>query len=71
MKVFIDGEQVECNNDVKIIYENRIIDDPNIGELHITLNHEGMIADSFENDNMHRSYKSMWKDLDDIIEETH
>jgi hypothetical protein len=86
MKVLIDGKEVECLNDVQIIYEDKVIDfcspaddefrydgycgDEVIGDIHITFNSEGMVTDTFrtgEND----SYKTMCKDLELIIKETH
>jgi len=42
MKVLIDGQEVECLNDVKVIYEE--IDEEN-NQLHITCNSEGMVTD--------------------------
>ena len=81
MKVIIDGKEVPCQNDVKVIYEDEIIDaeygyangyplDPKVtrGELHITLNCEGMVADTIHDG---EQYKSTWEDIEDIIERTH
>jgi hypothetical protein len=77
MKVLVDGVEVPCQNDVKVIYENEIIDfDGDLGgravegNLHVTLNHEGMVADTFASDS-DESYASMWQDLHDIISLTH
>lgn len=75
MKVLIDGKEVKCLNDVKIIHKNQLVDvDRNgndvMGDLHITLTHEGMVADTF-NKRQNFVSKSTWKTLDDIIEETH
>jgi hypothetical protein len=42
MKVMIDGEEVKCLNDVKVIYED--INEEG-EELHVTLNGEGMVTD--------------------------
>ena len=71
MKVFIDGKQVECNNDVKIIYEGKDIghDEMVSGELHLTITNEALIADTFKDNG--KMYLTMWEDLADIIEKTH
>ena len=50
MKVFIDGKAMCVQNDVKVIYEDVIfgMNDENqdeIGELHVALNCEGIVAD--------------------------
>ena len=51
MKLFVDGEEVEFQNDVKVIYDDVCVDmdadtDEEIhGELHATLTNEGMILD--------------------------
>ena len=71
MKVLIDGKEVECLNDVKIIYENEPIVrsmGEAYGNLEVTLNSEGMIADTWFDGNV---ISSMWKTKEDIIEETH
>ncbi len=73
MKVLIDGKEVECLNDVKIIHENQLIDvKPSgkevYGNLEITLTSEGMIADVWRRKKVE---KTMWKELEDIMEETH
>jgi hypothetical protein len=73
MKVFIDGKQVKCLNDVKVVHEDELLDvlpsGENVyGSLEITLNSEGMIADTYYGRKIHGT---MWKDLEDIIEETH
>jgi hypothetical protein len=79
MKVLIDGIEVKCENEVKVIYEDEIIGfDKKLGgrgiegELHVTLTDEGMFADTFEK-NAGTTFisTSMWKSLNDIIAETH
>lgn len=50
MKVLIDGKEVEFQNDVTVIYDEIIYgtDDDNLdleGELHVTLNCEGIVTD--------------------------
>jgi len=47
MIVLVDGKEIECNNDVKVIHEDPMSPDR---ELHITLTHEGMIADVIDAD---------------------
>ena len=81
MKVLIDGKEVTCNNDVKIIYDDETLGfDKDLGgkiiagQLHVTLTHEGMIADTFTLNAGNMSlepYKTMWWTANDIIEETH
>jgi hypothetical protein len=68
MKVFIDGKQVKCLNDVKVVHEDVTSGENVYDSLEITLNSEGMIADTWKKNTIHRT---MWKDLEDIIEETH
>lgn len=46
MKVFVDGKEIKCKNDVKIIHE--VEND----ELHITCTHEGVITDIVSNNNI-------------------
>ncbi len=45
MKVFIDGEEVVCNNDVKVIWDDEYPEDDM--ELHTTVTSEGAILDRF------------------------
>jgi len=70
MKVFIDGKEVKCNSNIEVVYESQVVD-PNTqreGDLHIQLSKEGMLVVTyFVND----PYKSMWKDLDDVVAECH
>lgn len=44
MKVLIDGKEVECLNDVKVIWDNCPEDDM---ELHMAVTYEGIILDKF------------------------
>jgi hypothetical protein len=72
MKVLIDGKEVKRLNDVKIIYENQLLDVKKsgkeiYGDLHITLNSQGMIVETLKGGTV---YKTMWEDLDDIVEKT-
>jgi predicted RNA-binding protein with PIN domain len=75
MKVFIDGVEVECHNDVKVVYENREIDlvfgqGAKSCDLHVTLTNEGMIADTFI-EGEGESFTTMSQEVQDIIDETH
>jgi len=50
MKVLIDGKEVKCLNDIKVIYDGVVFgmndDDLDLeGELHVALNCEGIVAD--------------------------
>lgn len=45
MKILIDGEEVKCLNDVKIIVD---IDEDRKSEMHVTCTHEGIIQDLVE-----------------------
>ena len=50
MQVLIDGKEVECKNDIRVMYDGVIFgmdDDGNDeeGELHVILNCEGMVLD--------------------------
>jgi len=47
MKVLIDGKEVECLNDVKVIYEQED-DQGRPQELHVIANCEGLITDVFD-----------------------
>lgn len=75
MKVLIDGKQVECLNDVKIIHENQLLGVEKwkaiTGDLIITHNSAGMWADTIRDGTTSEVYKTTWKDVEDIIEETH
>ena len=75
MKILVDGKEVPCQNDVKIIYEDELVDVLPSGvdvysDLHVTLNCEGLVADVISKGEQESS-RSMWKDIEDIIEETH
>lgn len=51
MIVLIDGVEVKCNNDIKIIYENEAINEDDgspAGDVHLTITNEGLITDIFE-----------------------
>ena len=49
MKVLIDGKEVVCHNDVKVIYEDLVTfgedAETEYVDLHLTLTHEGEITD--------------------------
>ena len=46
MKVLIDGQEVECKNDVKIIWDGEEAPEDDM-QFHMTVTHEGIILDSF------------------------
>ena len=45
MIVLIDGNEVECNNDVKVIWDDEYPESDM--ELHVTVTSEGVILDRF------------------------
>ena len=72
MKVIIDGNEVECLNDVKVIYEDEMIgmndrEQECFGQLHVTMTCEGMIADLIEDGSDEVDRTMAWETLD-IIE---
>jgi hypothetical protein len=66
MKVLIDGEEVECLNNVKVIYEEG---DENGDELHVTLNGEGQVLDVVDPKGGVR--KTYWALISHLAEECH
>jgi len=66
MKVLIDGEEVECLNNVKVIYEEG---DENHEELHVTLNNEGQVLDVVDEEG--RVEKTYWALVSHLAEECH
>ena len=54
MKVYIDGKEILCLNDVVVVHENQIVaykgikDEEIMGQLHVKCTHEGMILDMIE-----------------------
>lgn len=51
MIVLIDGKEVECNNDVKVIWDDHpvsLTESERAGQVHLTVTNEGVIADIFE-----------------------
>jgi len=59
MKVIIDGNEVECLNDVKVIYDDQMDEDENPTQIHVTATYEGLIIDEFNNDGNLNSTSSM------------
>lgn len=45
MKLFIDGKEVEFQNDVKVVWDDEYPEDDM--ELHMAATHEGIILDRF------------------------
>jgi len=50
MIVLIDGKEVKIQNDIKVIYDDVVVDMDDDGsdinaELHVTMTHEGQILD--------------------------
>ena len=73
MRVFIDGTEVSVQNDVKIIHDevclgesdNEQDGDVIVGELHLTLTHEGLITDAIVGGEV---YKTAATDIEDLQE---
>jgi len=62
--IIVNGEkEFQLNNDVKIIFP---MDDG--GELHLTVNHEGLITDIIRDGEVS---ESAWHTLDDLIDYCH
>lgn len=85
MKVFVDGIEVKCQNEVKIVYEGenesviyygKDIMEITDSEMHLTINGDGVAGDIIDRDgNLVRSAFWMTSDLvtsiiDDFINET-
>ena len=74
MKVFIDGKEVECQESVKVIHTDEIVNtdgtcEEMLGEVHIQCTNEGIIVDCVNEEG--EVIKSAWQDIDDLIEMTH
>jgi len=75
MKLIVDGKEVQFDNQVKVIYEDEFVgmDDRDrevYGQLHVTLTHEGLIADLFEEDNdTQECDRTMCMETNDLIEQ--
>jgi len=69
MKVLIDGKEVECLNDVKVIYDDILVNKEGTeGELHVILNCEGMVTDLFFDDEIVATMSRLAAELaDDCI----
>jgi len=70
VKVLIDGKEVKCLNDVKVIYDGGYYDEDVNGkdvqvEPHLTVTHEGVILDNI---NEGEVFSTMAFDLDCMIE---
>jgi hypothetical protein len=71
MKVFIDGEEVQFQNDVKVVFEDETLDvmeqDDTFtdvtGDLHVTVNNEGVILDAVENNEVSKTASIDTEDL--------
>jgi hypothetical protein len=67
--VIIDGKEIEVLNDVKVIHEDQMTEwegNPVNGQLHLTMTHEGMIADFYEEKD--ECYLTQAFDLETITE---
>jgi hypothetical protein len=66
MKVYIDGESVKIQNDVRIVYD--IIENDQEAELHVIATSEGLIYDVINNGEVIATMCSLAQDLvDDVI----
>jgi len=66
MKVYIDGESVKVQNDVRIIYD--IVENDQEAELHVVATSEGLIYDVINNEEVVATMCSLAQDLvDDVI----
>ena len=72
MRVLIDGQEVPVQNDVKIIHEEICLGasesgdgEEIVGDLHLTLTHEGLITETFVNGEV---YKTASTDVEDLTE---
>tara|TARA_R110000824_G_scaffold201667_5_gene385781 strand:- start:224 stop:460 length:237 start_codon:yes stop_codon:yes gene_type:complete len=68
MKVFIDGNEVTVNNDVKIIWDDSPIDlgPDGEGHAHVTATYEGLIIEVF--DEAGEVYVTSWREQNDLLE---
>lgn len=65
MKVYIDGESVKVQNDVRIIYD--IVENDQEAELHVVATSEGLIYDVINNEEVVATMCSLVQDLVDVI----
>lgn len=77
MKVLIDGNEVKCENDVCVIYDDQVLELRNTnkgkdiwGQVHVKLNDEGLIIDTIKKKGT-GYFRSFWAMVDDLIEMTH
>ena len=77
MKVLIDGKEVVCNNDVKVIFDTgEYLDEGDLGEgmqdvevePHLTVNHEGVIVDNIKEGQV---FTTSWRTIQELVEECH
>ena len=75
MKVIVDGNEVECLNDVTIIFDEHpiMLDGPNhpeeTGQVHVKATHEGIILDVF--DEAGDPHRTSWREPQDLLDLTH
>ena len=74
MKVLIDGKEVECNNDVKVIFDDGGYYDEADGnevevEPHLSITHEGLILDNIVTKEESQIFSTMAFELDCMIEQ--
>jgi len=64
MRVLIDGKEYPVQNDVRVIHE----DDPANNDMHLILNHEGMVIDVVDEPKKgeRKVLASGWLTLDDL-----
>jgi hypothetical protein len=64
MRVLVDGKEIPVQNDVRVIHE----DDPANNDMHLVLNHEGMVIDIVEEQKKGESkvVATGWFTLDDL-----
>jgi len=70
MKVMIDGKNVKCNSEVRVIHETTIWHGckETEAELHMIISDEGMITDLVIDG---EAEKTGWSMIEDIAEECH
>ena len=66
IKVFVDGKEVPVLNDVKIVVENYIAPDEELGEgeLHFTYTHEGRVTDYVQDGEVLDTVSIMYDEID-------
>ena len=74
MKVLIDGKEVVCHNDVKVIYDHQeYYDEDREGngvqvEPHLIITHEGIILDNIAQNEEGQVFSTMSQEINDLIE---